>query len=159
MGNCFNRCPEFRIDNRENAWLDIRGSFGPRNAIIGSEVYNSDISEWVPWALLNSADPISDVERFGKWLIWKCTYGTTNYGNLPTRNRNHIGISAIPCPYDSSKYDEIRSELWLGFVPSITSDHGVNYMKVSQRGNVWGFECTYSGCPFSIDNGYQYFNA
>lgn len=158
MADCRNLCPSFRTDNRNNAWLDIRDAFGPV-VPIGSSVHTNDINEWVLWASANSIDPVTDVAAFGNWLIWRCKFGTVNYGNLPSRNRNHEGIVGIPCPYDSTDYDEIRSELWLGFVPSTLADHGNHYMEVSQRGNVWGFQCTYPGCPFTIDNGYQYFNA
>lgn len=150
------RCTTFRTDSIENAWLDIRSVFGPI-VQVGSATYNKDIDEWTSWAISNSFDPISDVSLFGKWLMWKCNFGTTNYGNLPTKKRDHEGISCIPCPYDSTSYDPIRSALWIGNEPVTTSDHGKHYMRIHNRGSKWGFECTYSGCPFSIEHGYPYF--
>lgn len=150
------KCTTYRTDNIGNAWLDIRSVIGPVLPV-GSDAYNRDISEWTSWAIANSYDPISSVVEFGKWLLWKCNFGTTSYGNLPTRKRDHVGISYIPCPYDSNNYDPVRSSLWLGFIPSTTSDHGNHYMKVSNNGASWGFSCTFDGCPFFLDNGYSYF--
>lgn len=150
------RCTNFRTDSVNNAWIDIRAVFGPILPV-GSDTYNKDINEWTTWAVANSKDPIADVESFGKWLMWRCNFGTVNYGNLQVRKRDHEGISCIPCPYDSNNYNPVRSELWLGFEPSVTSDHGNHYMKVYSNGVSWGFSCTYSGCPFVLDHGYSYF--
>lgn len=158
MAGCIKRCTTFRTDNVTNAWLDIRDHFGPR-VTQSSSIYTTDMSEWAVWAAENGADPVTDVVKFGNWLIWKCSFGTTNYGNLATRVRDHVGITGVPCPYDSGNYDVTRSILWLGSVPATTNDHGSNYMRVSQRGNAWGFECTYSGCPYQTSNGYPYFHA
>lgn len=161
MPGCATRCTSYRTDDRDNAWYDIRSHFGPRTSI-GSTIYMNDIGDWTLWASDNGYDPVVDVEVFGKWLIWKCSFGTTNMGNLPTRKRDHTGISCIPCPYDAST-EVARARIWLGLsdtdpFPSRT-DHGDYYMKVSQRGNSWGFECTYSGCTYLIDNGIPYFHA
>lgn len=158
MSGCVTKCTTYRTDTIDHAWSDIRDHFGPI-VNTSSSIYATDISEWNTWAAANGVDPVTDVDKFGKWLIWKCSYGTTNYGNLSTRIRDHEGISCIPCPYDSNGYDEDRSEMWLGFVPTTTTDHGSYYMKVTQRGNIWGFECTYSGCPYKTENGYPYFHA
>ena len=157
MAGCITRCTTYRTDSIANAWLDIRDHFGPRVST-NSDVYIQDITEWTEWATQNSVDPVLNVSKFGNWLIWKCSYGTTNFGNLPTRNRDHIGISCIPCPYDSNNYDAVRSELWLGFTPTTLVDHGIYFMKVSQRGSAWGFSCTYPGCIFQTENGHPYFH-
>lgn len=157
MPGCITKCTTFSTDTRENAWLDIRGHFGPVTEV-GSDVYTQDISEWTEWATANAVST-TDVAKFGRWLIWRCSYGTVNYGNLPTRKRDHVGISCIPCPFDSNNYDAVRSETWLGYIPTSLEDHGSYYMRVTQRGNVWGFECTYSGCPYQDDYGYPYFHA
>jgi len=158
MPGCLTKCTTFRIDNRNNAWLDVRGHFGPRTQI-GSSIHIEDMNEWTLWANDNGVDPITEVDTFGKWLIWKCSMGTTDYGNLPTRKRDHVGISCIPCPFDSSDYDEVRSEIWLGYIPTSLEDHVDHYLRVAQRGTSWGFECTYSGCPYQDEYGYPYFHA
>jgi len=163
MPGCITKCTDYRVDSIENAWLDIRGHFGPI-VPIGSTIFNNDISEWNLWAASHGKDPVTDVVIFGRWLIWKCSYGTTNYGNLPSRIRDHEGISCIPCPYDtpplgysSSAWDN-RSELWLGFVPSTMVDHGEYYMKVTGRSSLWGFQCTFNGCPHFVNTGKPYFH-
>lgn len=162
MPGCATRCTTYRTDNRNNAWLDIRSHFGPISQI-GSTVYTRDIDEWTSWAVANGKDPVSDVTAFGNWLIWRCGIGTVNYGNLPSRIRDHEGISCIPCPYSTAPpgYDQslwdARSEMWTGSVPASYEDHGEYYMKVSQDGNSWGFRCTYSGCPYQDANGKPFF--
>ena len=158
MPGCISRCTTYRTDNRENAWLDIRDHFGPR-VQVGSDIYVTDMNEWTLWANENGVDPVTDVIKFGKWFIWRCSIGTTDYGNLSSRSREHTGISCIPCPFSSVDYDKDRSELWLGYTPTTLSDHGNYYMRVAQRGSSWGFECTYSGCPYKMDNGHPYFHA
>ena len=160
MPGCVKRCTDFRTDTRDNAWLDIRDHFGPRVGIAHA-VYTSDMDAWNAWAVAHSVDPMNIV-RFGKWLIWKCSFGTDNNGNLPTRLRDHTGISCILCPYDEES-DAIRTRLWLGLedidpIPT-QSDHDTYYMRVAQRGNQWGFECTDPNCPFFLSNGTRYFHA
>ena len=158
MPRCLSGCPDFRRTNREDAWLDIRGHYGPV-ADVGSSVYQRDITAWNTWANSKGIDPITNVATFGNWLIWKCSFGTDNLGNLPTRKREHLGISCIPCPYDSVNYDEGRSELWLGFVPTALADHGNHFMKITQKGTSWGFSCTFPGCPHNVEYGFPYFHA
>lgn len=153
MTGCLARCTDYRIDSIVNAWTDIRDHFGPRVSV-GSEIYQTDITEWTEWALVNNTST-SDVQKFGKWLIWKCSNGTVNYGNLPSRKRDHTGKCFAPCPFDSNT-DVIRSEAMLGYTPASLSDHGSYYLKVIYHGR-WGFECTYSGCPYLIEYGRPYF--
>jgi hypothetical protein len=156
MPGCITRCTTYRTDSIANAWLDIRGHFGPIVPVY-SDIYLADVGEWAAWAADNGINVI-DVSRFGKWLIWKCSYGTTNYGRLPTKIRDHTGISCIPCPFDADSYDAVRAEVWLGYIPTSLSDHANYYMKVAHQGS-WGFECTYSGCPYLIEHGRPYFHA
>lgn len=160
MPGCVTRCTNYRKDSIANAWSDIRSHFGPTTEDVGSELYNDDISEWNFFAGSKNLDPVTDINTFGKWLIWKCSYGTTNLGNLPTRVRDHKGISCIRCPFDLVNYDDVRSEAWLGYTPSTSDlvDHGNFFLVVSQVGSSWGFECTYSGCSFLVNNGYPYFH-
>ena len=157
MAGCLSKCTTFRINSIGNAWLDIRDHYGPR-VPTSSSIYTQDINEWNIWAVENGFDPVTDVQKFGDWLNWKCSIGTTNYGNLSSRIRNHIGISAIPCPFDLDNYDPNRSELWLGYIPTSLVSHDNHYMKVSLRGSSWGFQCTYSGCPYQEANGFPYFH-
>jgi hypothetical protein len=151
-----NKCPVYRVDSIDNAWLDIRAVFGPANAQIGSDTYIRNTSEWTAWAVSNGVDPLN-VDKFGKWLIWLLTYGTVNYGNLPSdKKHEHTGRCWSPCPFDSTCYDAIRSETMLGYVPTSLSNHSSSYMKPAYHGT-WGMECTYSGCPYLIEYGRPYF--
>lgn len=156
MSFCSNVCNSYRTDTINNAWIDIRAHFGPI-VNIGSFCYVEDVDDWVTWATSKNIST-SDIAKFAKWLIWKCTYGTIDYGNLPHRIRGHVGISYIPCPFDSNNYDEIRSVSWLGYIPTTLSDHGKYYMKVSNRGSVWGHECTSPDCVYLIEHGRHYFH-
>jgi hypothetical protein len=169
MPGCATGCATFSRDSIEDAWLDIRYHFGPRNIDTSSDQYAEDISEWNQWvAQVNSElglgiDPVTSVDRFGKWLNWKFSIGTPNFGNLPTRIRDHVGISCIPCPYDLEvRSSAVRSEMWtsLSGIPRNDHEEGqIHYLQVAQRGNTWGFECTYSGCTYEIDHGHPYFHA
>ena len=149
-----------RTDSLENAWTDIRDVYGPRVAwstVSGTISYN-DVADWSVWAVANGKS-INDASFFGKWLIWKLNTGTDNYGNLPTRIRDHTGISCIPCPYDSNS-DALHTRVWLGLdstdpLPTRV-DHGSYYMKVTSRGSKWGFECTCPTCVYFLDNGIKY---
>jgi len=63
-------------------------------------------------------------------------------------------------------YGRIRS--MLGFVPSNLVDHTISvpvgtgtvdkevYLRPARKG-VWGYECTFPGCPYLLDNGKRYF--
>jgi hypothetical protein len=156
MSRCFDRCATYRMDSIANAWIDIRYNFGPIEPV-GSDTYQHDILEWTIWATANGVDT-NNANKFGKWLIWLCNTGTVNYGNLPSNKHNeHTGISCAPCPFDSISYDEIRSESWLGYIPTSLSDHANFYMKVAYHGS-WGMECTYSGCTYLIEYGRPYFH-
>jgi hypothetical protein len=122
-----------------------------------NNLYAADLADFVIWAndhSQNASDPL----LFGKFMNWKLSIGTNSFGNLPQRVREYVGISCIPCPYDTASSEE-RSEIWLGEPVTSQLSHGVYRMKVSQRGNKWGFECTYPGCPFEVANGYPYFHA
>jgi len=156
MPGCLSRCTTYRTSSIADAWTDIRGHFGPI-VPVGSNIYLSDIAEWATWATNKGISEL-DASKFGKWLIWKCSYGTGDYGRLPTKLRDeHVGISCIPCPFDSNTYNSFRSEAWLGYTPISLADHANYYMKVSHHGS-WGFECTYSGCPYLIEHGRPYFH-
>lgn len=157
MPTCSTRCPKYSTDSIINAWLDIRDHFGP-SVSVGDDLYVEDIGDWTAWALTNNVSAL-DVVKFGRWLIWKCSFGTTDYGRLPSsRRHDHVGHCWAPCPFDSNTYDAIRSEVWLGYTPTSLSNHGNFYMKNAYSGR-WGLECTYSGCPYLIEHGRPYFYA
>jgi len=166
MPGCITRCTEYSKDSIQYAWEDVRDHFGPRVgwSVEAGSLAQNDVEEWTAWAVSNGVDPVSDVDKFGKWLIWKCSYGTASYGNLPTSLRDHEGITCIPCPYDIvDRSDEIRTQLWTGLSSVTRADHTLNgrihYMKVASDGKSWGFVCTYPGCPYQDTNGYPYFHA
>lgn len=168
MPGCATRCTTFRRSSMEAAWVDIRYHFGPRNepwsTAAGSLSY-IDVATWEAWAISKGINT-TDVNVFGKWLIWLLSYGTVEYGNLPTRIRDHVGISCIPCPYDL-RSSAIRTRIWLDLLETdplpTQTDHTVtgegHYMKVTQRGTIWGFACTDPNCPFLVANGLSYFHA
>ena len=122
-----------------------------------SELYLEDQTDYLNWFSSAPPDVVDTVEQFGKWMNWRLSIGTTAMGNLPQRKRDHEGVSCAPCPYDTQA-DDVRSEIMLGSVPSKV-DHDIYYMRVAQRGTSWGFECTYSGCPYLLANGVPYFYA
>lgn len=167
MPGCVTKCTTFSKVSIRAAWEDIRNHFGPRlpwSTDTGT-LSATDVALWTAWSTSKGIDP-SDVTRFGKWLIWYLGYGTVECGNLPTRIRDHVGISCIPCPYDA-RSGATRTRIWLGLADTdpipTQSDHTVSgegyYMKVSQRGNIWGFECTYDSCLYKIEHGVSYFHA
>jgi hypothetical protein len=161
MPRCVSQCTDYRTDTIDNAWTDIRGYFGPTTVGVGSSVYSQDITEWTAWATANGK-VLTDASFFGKWLIWRITKRTTNYGNLPTRVGDHTGICNVHCPYDSNA-SIIRVRLLLGLsdtdpLPSRV-DHGTYYMKVANRLSLWGTECTFDGCLYKVAKGKPYFYA
>jgi hypothetical protein len=121
------------------------------------ELYSEDLDEYYEWYGTTPSGVVDDSQQFAKWLNWRLSIGTTALGNLPQRKRDHVGISCVPCPYDTQTSDA-RSEVMLDSVPSKV-DHDIYYMRVAQRGSSWGFECTYSGCPYLLANGSPYFYA
>jgi len=150
-----NICPIYRTDTIDNAWIDIRDKFGP-NPVLGSDIHTSDVTEWLNWS---SSKGISstDVNKFGKWLIWFLMYGTVNYGNLPSdKKHEHVGRCWSRCPFDSTCYNEDRSKTMLGYIPTNLTDHGDFYMKPVFHGS-WGMECTYTGCSYLIGHKRPYF--
>ena len=163
MAGCVTRCTTYRKDSIQHAWEDIRAHFGPIvdwSTEPGS-VAEDDVSEWAAWASANGKS-VNDVTFFGKWLIWRLSYGTVEYGNFPSRIRDHEGVSCIPCSYSVSS-SSLNTRLWLGLedhepLPS-KSDHSDYYMKVSARGSKWGFECTADNCPYYLENGVRYFHS
>ena len=153
-------CPTSNSITIEGVWVDFRNHYGPTIAGMSTtyrdELYAEDLSYYVEWADAHGVvNPLDNYRVFGKWFAWKLMYGTNDFGNLPVRKRDHIGLSCAPCPYDSN-CDVIRAENMLGSVPAQT-DHEIYYMRITSRGNVWGFECTYSGCQYLIDTGDVYF--
>jgi len=103
---------------------------------------------------------------------WEQLYGTTTYGNLPQHKKHfHVGHCWAPCPYDI-ECNEVRTRNMLDLterdedgeyiypLPTRTTHSGIDnkhyYMKTHSRG-VWGFECTYSGCPYYLAHGKRYF--
>jgi len=129
------------------------------------DVYEHDVEEyyfWVSaWNSAHGGGVVDSLDRFGKWLIWRLSIGTAEYGNLPVHKvNNHVGIQCVPCPYDDvSVSSDERSETWTGSVPATRASHGDYYMKVASRGASWGFECTSDLCPYFLQTGYRYFHA
>lgn len=155
-------CPVSYSTTISGVWCDFREHYGPRpgsmNASYRDELYTQDLVYYVEWADIHGiVDPLNDSNYnvFSKWFGWKLMFGSNSGGNLPTRLRDHVGLSCAPCPYDTN-CDDIRATNMVGSVPAQT-DHEIYYMRITSRGNVWGFECTYSGCQYLIDTGDVYF--
>lgn len=156
-------CPTSGSTTISGIWTDFREHYGPKpgsmNITHKISLYNEDLDYYSSWASDHGiADPLNDSNYaiFRKWFGWKLMFGSTSGGNLPTRLRTHIGLSCAPCPYDTN-CDNIRATHMVGSVPLNQSDHGIYYMKIEQKGSKWGFICTYSGCPYFIDTGQNYF--
>jgi len=87
-----------------------------------------------------------------------CVSGTAL--ELEHKKHYHVGNSWNPCPY-STQCDDIGSIAKLGGVPISKTDHTdhlgrIVYMRPVNKG-VWGYECTFSGCPFIQTMGTKYF--
>lgn len=156
-------CPTSNSTTISGVWIDFRDHYGPRpgsmDEIYKNELYVEDLGYYSEWADDHGiVDPLNDSNYavFRKWFSWKLMYGTNSGGNLPERLRTHIGLSCAPCPYDTNCPD-LRAGHMLGSVPVVQTDHGNYYMKVEQRGASWGFRCTFSGCPYLLDTGKNYF--
>ena len=143
-----------------------------RQILCSNIVTHSGTGDWddyVDW--YNTHLPSSSGIDFQKWLVWKNTHGTVYYGNLPQHKKyQHVGHKWAPCPYDDNAdldldpdngVHTLRRIHLLGSVPAQTANHFDNgkryYMKSSSRGSKWGFECTFSGCPYRLLNNKPYF--
>lgn len=158
-------CPTSTSTTILGVWTDFRNHYGPTiegmSVTYRDELYAEDLAFYVEWADVHGIiDPLNDSNYgiFGKWFSWKLMFGSNSGGNLPTIIRDHVGLSCAPCPYDSN-CDDIRAEHMVGSVPAVQTDHGIYYMKITAHGSMWGFVCTYSGCPYLADTGYNYFYA
>ena len=156
-------CPTSTSTTISGIWTDFRDHYGPRpgsmNVTYKDELYAEDLSYYVEWADNHGVvDPLNDSNYavFGKWFAWKLMYGSNSGGNLPERIRDHVGLSGAKCPYDTN-CDNVRAEHMVGSVPVGQTDHGKYYMAIEGHGSAWGFVCTYSGCPYLLDTGRNYF--
>lgn len=158
------RYPSITETTYLGVWSQVRDHYGPRPTSMSNEDmttrYGKDLTsftDWLDsWNIEHSDTKISTPALFSKWLIWKCNNGTDNYGNLATRDRDHVGIKGVLCPFDS-RVAVYRAIDILGYLPNEQVDHINNYMKVTQKGAVWGFECTYSDCSYKINTGSYFF--
>ena len=97
---------------------------------------------------------------------WEALYGTEAFGNLPQYKVNgHVGHCYAPCPYSTQSTD-LRTRHLLKLsdmdelplkVGHVGDDSKEYFMKTAFRGS-WGFECTYSGCPYLLSTGISYFH-
>ena len=156
-------CPTSNSTTISGVWVDYRNHYGPTisgmNATYKEELYVEDLSFYVEWADDHGiANPLNDsnYKVFGKWFSWKLIHGANEAGNLPERIKDHVGLSCAPCPYGTN-CDDVRAIHMVGSVPPNQNDHGGYYMKIEGRGSAWGFTCTYSGCPYLVNTGHEYF--
>lgn len=87
-----------------------------------------------------------------------CTSGVDL--ELEHKKHQHVGNSWNPCPY-SIQSSDIRSRAYLGAIPAGKNDHTddlgrIVYMRPIYKGD-WGYECTFSGCPYFQFYGTKYF--
>lgn len=159
-------CPISYSTTISGVWTDFRYHYGPSPDSMGTMVsgviyrdivYTEDLSDYLVWASAHDVvNPFDDYKAFRKWFSWKLLLGNNSGGNLPSRVRDHIGLSCAPCPY-STECSDIRSTNMVGGVPEIQNDHSIYYMRIEQRGSKWGFVCTYTGCPYVLETGNNYF--
>lgn len=130
-----------------------------------TNTYNIDVAVWQARIVGGHDEP------FEKFLQWQYNIGTTMYGNLPQdKKQSHEGYCWMPCPYHrdddwtQAEIDVMRGrtrtmlglESWQDPLEGF-ADHDDYYMELHSRGNVWGYQCTYSGCPYEITYGVKYF--
>lgn len=147
----------------EDTWLVIREAFGPIPRVglaIYTDLMNQEIAEYNNYV----STQVNKVS-FNKWLIWKLTTGSISYGNFtPDTKNDHVGHCFAPCPYDSNSTD-LRTRLLLGLSESdllpIKILHEQNnthyYMQTMNHGAVWGYQCSFPGCPYFTSNNKPYF--
>lgn len=112
-----------------------------------------------------SAKDFCDDDSLSKEEKWESIVGTTFYGNLPEWKRDqHEGHCYAPCPY-STQSSDLRTRHMLDIaltdalpekVLHMDENDRAYYMKTSNAGG-WGYECTYSGCPYLLSEGKPYF--
>lgn len=97
---------------------------------------------------------------------WEYIHGTTTDGNLPQHKKyHHVGHCWCPCPFDTTdRCSDLRTVILIGVSdPSegrsahVDANGKEYYMTTSSRGSVWGFECTFSGCPYEVVHNVEYF--
>ncbi len=123
------------------------------------------IADFVTWDGQYSADVLIwstfySGKAFEKWLQWQYEIGTTAYGNLPQHKKDyHDGHCWMPCPYSTDSIDDRSETMWdVNDDPTLTkNDHGDSYMQTDSNGTVWGWRCTYSGCPYEAAYNKPYF--
>jgi hypothetical protein len=160
------KCIDITGTTNEEIWKEVRLAYGPvpiyasptdtTPSYLPHEVLmNSDIAEYNNYISIYGASV-----SFDKWLIWFIETGSSVYGNLRENKKNdHVGHCYAPCPYDTESSD-LRSTHMLGSVPSKVLHElgGVHYyLRTNARGNHWGYECTFPGCPFYVAHGEAYF--
>ncbi len=142
MAGCITRCASITITTYYDVWAQARTHYGPTPSGMALEdrsaLYLEDQTNYLEWYTTAPPATVENEQTFANWINWRCSIGTTALGNLPQRKRGHVGISCVPCPYDTQA-DDVRSEIMLGLVPSKV-DHDIYYMRVAQRGTSWGFE-------------------
>lgn len=158
-----NYCITVSGTTNEAMWKEIRTVIGPvpTDDQPSIDLMMADILEYDD-ALVEHGILVP----FDKWLIWKLTVGTSLYGNLsPNKKRkDKVGHSYAPCPYDTSCSDSRSMALLeidnIGSLPTkILHEIGTKhyFMRTAARGNKWGYECTFPGCPFHTTNNKNYF--
>jgi hypothetical protein len=153
--SCGNYCDTIVSGTVNEQWAALQEKFGANGETFADE--------YAAWQIWSSAHPSSDATWF-TWLRWKYTYGTENYGNLPSYKKSeHTGNCFTPCPY-SIQATDIGSTIMLGGIPAgalTKNDHVINervyYMRVAANGSVWGYECTFDNCPYYTVYGKRYF--
>jgi len=123
------------------------------------------IADFVTWDGQYNTDHINWLAHysntpFEKWLQWQYEIGTTTYGNLPQYKKpNHSGNCWMPCPYSTDSNDDRSQAMWEQHDDPILTknDHSDNYMQTDSNGTVWGWRCTYSGCPYEAVYNKPYF--
>ena len=157
----------YNIDTRgmsnEDIWEAICNVFGPVPDL-SNQIYidlrTQDLADYQTYLSLYGGST-----TFKQWFMWKLTTGSAVYGRLGADTKSsHVGHCYAICPY-SIDCGETRTRIMLKLsdtdpLPTQVSHTvgGVDYfLKSTNRGSKWGYECTCPTCSFLLSTGKEYF--
>ena len=149
--------------NDQDIWLTIRNVLGPVPDMSNQlfiDLRDRDFADYQHYIATYGG-----TATFKQWFMWKLTTGSSIYGSLGRTLKNtHEGHCYAPCPYSVS-CDEARTRIMLKLSDTdplpIQVSHTIGstdyFLKSSNRGSIWGYECTCPNCSFLLATGKKYF--